>query len=470
MTGRARPWRWILLILLQCVGVPSWADDVPLDAEACVRYALGRSPRVDEAQALVQQWQARLAEVESIYWPKLNAMGFVAPTFAVHGTGANTRVTNDYSPGAWGPYARLQATLAWPIYSFGRVESGAEAARQRALVEVARVRETRNILALEIRRLHTLHLYARSLLPSLQLARKTVGEAFDKAQTLFAEGTGKVTQVELDRLRYGQLEVERLALQVENGAELSLQALRQAMDMPDEATLTLALERLPSLDDVPGVPEPATLLRLASHMRPEWQQIDHGLQATEALAKAEARANAPIVAVAGQLELGWAPNRDDDPNPYHNDPYNIVAGGVGLGFLWNLDPMAAKARVEAAKATSAEIQAQARFAKTGIALQVRKAHQDFARQQATAKLTGEQIKAAQRWLAFAAANYTTGTGEARDVLDGLVAFLQAKRNHYEGLRDLVVARAEVLFAVGCDLDPGAALAESAEKQPAGTKP
>ena len=433
--------------------------ETPVDAEACVRIALERSPRIGEAQARVQQWEARLAEVESLYGPKLTALGFVAPTFTVHGTGATPRVSYDFSPGAWGPYARLQATLAWPIYSFGRAEAGADAARQRALVEVARVRETRNIIALEVRRLYAVHLYARSLLPTLELARTTVTQAFERAQTLFGEGTGKVTQVDLDRLHYGLLEVERLTRQAVDGADLSLQALRQAMDLPEDATLILAQTRLTPEDGRP-LPPRAALLQLAAQQRPEWQQIDHGLQATEALAKAELRANAPILAVGGQFEAGWTPTRDDDPNPYHNDPYNIVAGGLAVGFLWNFDPFAALAKAAAARAMTREVQAQARFAATGIPLQVRKAFAEYQRQRDMTPLAAEQVKAGQRWLTFAAAAYGTGTGEARDILEGLLTFLSAKRNYYEGLRDLRVARAELLFAVGCDVEQAWPLASA----------
>lgn len=458
MTTRGRallPAVW--LCLCASTSVRAAPATAALDAEACVRLALEHSPRVGEAQARVEQWQARLAEVESLYRPKLNALGFVAPTFAVHGTGANKLVHYDFSPSAWGPYARLQATLAWPVYSFGRAEAGSDAAKHRALVEVARVRETRNIIALEVRRLYALHLYARSLLPTLELARTTVAQAYERAQTLFGEGSGKVTQVDLDRLYYGQLEVDRLTRQAVDGADLALQALHQAMGLQADVPLILAQGRL-SVEEDETLPPREALLRVAAQKRPEWQQIDHGRQATEALAKAELRANAPILAVGGQLELGWTPNRDDDPNPYHSDPYNIVAGGLAVGFFWNLDPFATMARASAARAMTREVEAQARFAASGIPLQVRKALLDYQRQRDMAPLGAEQVKAGQRWLTFAAAAYGTGTGEARDILEGLLTFLQAKRAYYETLRDIRIARAEVLFAVGCDVDPGPALA------------
>ena len=35
---------------------------------------------------------------------------------------------------------------------------------------------------------------------------------------------------------------------------------------------------------------------------------------------------------------------------------------------------------------------------------------------------------------FAGAAFATGTGEAKDVLEGLAAYLQAKRSHYETLQ------------------------------------
>ena len=49
---------------------------------------------------------------------------------------------------------------------------------------------------------------------------------------------------------------------------------------------------------------------------------------------------------------------------------------------------------------------------------------------------------------FAGAAFATGTGEAKDVLEGLAAYLSAKRSHYESLQQLQPALAQILYVTG----------------------
>ena len=102
-------------------------------ADACVRAALGHDPQLAEARARTRQWQARHDQIAALYRPKVNALGWAAPTYSVHGTGADRLVSYDFRQ--WGPYLRLQLTAFWPVYTFGAAESGLQAADARAAVE-----------------------------------------------------------------------------------------------------------------------------------------------------------------------------------------------------------------------------------------------------------------------------------------------------------------------------------------------
>jgi outer membrane protein TolC len=55
-------------------------------------------------------------------------------------------------------------------------------------------------------------------------------------------------------------------------------------------------------------------------------------------------------------------------------------------------------------------------------------------------------------MVFAGAGFSTGTAEAKDVLEGLIAWLSARRVQIEAARDAHLARAQLLFAVGQDRD------------------
>jgi outer membrane protein TolC len=431
-------------LLLLALLAPAVVPDAPLTPDDCVRLALAQNAQIEEAEAKVAGARALLRAVEANYGPRLNAVGWVAPMFTVEGSALGPVTRRWKSPGDWGPYVHLESVLAKPLYTFGRVEAGEEAARARLRVEQARVTAAEAAIATEVRTLYHAHLFARSMLPSLKLGARIVGEALEKAEAMYAAGEG-ITQVDLGRLRYGQSEVQRLTRIAEDGAALALDALKHTMRLPHSTPLTLAWARLPAPDALPAL---ADAQAEALEHRPEWAMLREGEAAAQALARAERLANAPTVFAAGTFNFDWAPTRDDSDNPYHRDPFNIVTGGVAVGLQWDFQPLRARARAESAEARGAEVMALKAFAQTGIPLEVFRAHQMASQQGALARQAKIGVKAARKWFTFAGNAYKSGTGDARDILEGLVSLLSAKRTYYQHLRGHHDARAHLARATG----------------------
>lgn len=418
------------------------ALDHPLTPAECVEIALARSGQIAEAEAKVQGFRAQLAEVSANYGPRLQAMAYVAPMFTVEGGVGG--YTNKYGPSDWGPYVHLESLLSLPIYTFGRVEAGERAAQARVKVEEARVRLAEGMLAREVRSYYHLVVYARSLQPALGFARKLLDEAQQTAQAQYEAGQG-ITQVDLGRLAYGDAELSRMSRIAQDGEALALEALKHTMGLPADAPLALAWARLPAPEATPSLPD---VLQVAASGRPEWTMLSKGREAALSLAEAERLANVPALFLAGQLSVDWAPTRDDADNPYVWDPFNRVFGGVAIGVQWDLQPLRAAARARVAEALAAEVEGIATFARTGIPLEVRRAHQDLVRHAALVGTARGGVKATRRWLTFASAAYQSGTGDAKDILEGLVAWLSAKRTYMDHLRGYHDARAELARATG----------------------
>lgn len=430
---------------------PASAQEAPQawGVEQCVERALRDSPRLAEAQGKVSEWRGRLSEVESVFYPKLSGTLFVAPMFTVHGDGYSRQWEYRWkSIRDWAPYTNLELLLSQPLYTFGRAAAGKRAAQERMALEEARVRETRNAVALEVRRMYYTHLFALSIQPALKQAISGFTKAADQAQKLFESATGDVTQVDVSKLAYGKAEAQRYLLVAEDGAALSLAALRHLMAMPQEVPLTLAHASLPP---PPESVTPTTLgecIQQAASHRPEWAQAEHGRRAAVALEEAERLANWPMLFIAGQFHGAHTPNRDIDGNPWHLDMFNVLTGGIALGLKFEMDPALAAAKADVARAYHEQVVAMERLAATGIPLQVRRAYDDMQRAHRTYKLSSQSILATRNWMTFASTAYGSGTGEARDLLEGLVAYVQAKRSHYENLQAFYMAQAELTFAMG----------------------
>lgn len=416
--------------------------------EACVAEAVAHSGQVAEGRGKVAEWEARLAEVRATWWPKLTGYAFAAPMFEVRGSPAG--VERDYR--TWGPYLRFEGLLAQPVYTFGRLEAGERAAAERVEVERSQLELTRQKVALEVRRYHDLHLYARGLLPTLRSIRKILDEASAKAQELYDGASGKVTNVDLMKLKYASTELDKYAVQAEAGAAIALAALQHVMGLPAEPAIVLAEAELP--EPPPGdLPAVEALVRLAAERRPEAAQLRHGRAAAESLERSEARADWPVLAVVGQLSASWTPTRSDVSNPYYADPYNDLSGGVALALRFDLDPARSRARSAGARSLVEQVDGLARHAATGIPVEVRKAHSDAAQALKLVRLASEGSSATRKWMVFAGAAYVAGTGETRDLLEGVAAYGAARKGYFDALLAFHQAMAQLALATGGALVP-----------------
>jgi outer membrane protein len=416
-----------------------------LSVDDCVRIALADSGLVVEAKGKVTEWEGRLAEVQSTFYPKLMGLGYVAPLYSVTGSPLAPDVTRDYS--AWGPYFHLQATLAQPIYTFGRYTAGKTAAEERLAVEKARYEQARNVLALEVRKYYYLHLYALSFKPALESAKRILDEADAKSKEMYAEGSGKVTNVDLMKLKYGITELEKYRVQADIGSELALAALKHTMGLPMNAAIVADQESLPSAPS-DALPTLATFIQKAAENRPEVKQLKHGEKAAISFEEAERLAMMPVAFVAGQLDLNYTPMWPDSPNPFHYDRYNDITPGAAIGLQFDIDIAKSLARAKSAHGTVEQVEGLKKFASTGIPMEVRKAYDDAVQAEKLLKLSDEGSVAGRKWMIFAGSAYVAGTGEAKDLLEGMVAYLTAKKSYYDALQSLHVARATLQYAVG----------------------
>jgi outer membrane protein TolC len=413
--------------------------------EECVAQAVARSGRVAEARGKVDEWEAKRAEVAAVFSPKLSGFAFGAPVYGVRGTGASEHVRTDW--GNWGPYWRFEGMLVQPVYTFGRVSAGEKAAGERVEVERAQLELERQRVALEARRYYHLHLYARSFQPTLRTIRKLLDEAMAKAQQLYDSASGKVTNVDLMKLKYASTELDKYAVQAEAGAAIALAALQHVMGLPAEPPITLAETQLAAPGDAP-LPPLETLVGAAVERRPESAQIRHGRLATESLELSESRADYPVLAIVGQLLASRTPNRTDDPNPYHWDPYNDLNGGVALVLRFDLDPAKSRARSAGARALRAQVEGLATYASTGIPVEVRKAYGDATEALKLLALAREGSTATLKWMLFAGAAYASGTGETRDVLEGVAAYGAARKGYFDALLAYHQAVAQLAHVTG----------------------
>ncbi|MDX1812114.1 MAG: TolC family protein, partial [Gammaproteobacteria bacterium] len=378
--------------------------------------------------------------------PKLNALTFVAPMYTVHGDALHD-VERKYDFASWGPYTHLDMLVSMPLYTFGKLESGVDAADARLAVEKGSLKISENRVKLEVTRMYYTHLYSIAMQKELKRFKTRLSEVQTRAQEFYDAATGKVTKADLMRLRFAETELDKYMLIAKDGTEISLAGLKYLMGRATDFELQLADTKLSNLNmEAPAATD--KLVQTAKANRPELQQVEKGLQAATALRKSEASSNKPVIFVAGNLQANWTPTRDHATNPYQYDPYNSLNGGVAVGAKLDLDWALTKSKLDKANAEIAKVKALQQKAVLGIPVEVQKARNKIIRLRDQLRLSKQAGKATRKWVVFTSAEYMTGVGEVKDVLEGLAAMLQSRRDYLETIMQLNVADAELDFVLG----------------------
>ncbi len=424
-------------------GVP----DKPLSADDCVAVALARSARVEGARADVAVIRAQADQIAAIMSPSLSALTFVAPMFHAQG---GFGLQGDYKSdlGKWGPYAHGDFQMVFPLATFGRFSAAQKASEARVSVEKEKAREQEHAVRAEVRRLYGLRLYARSMIPNLENGRDVLKKAIDKAEEMFAAQTGEVTVADRMKLAYGAGEIARFLRLAHDGEELATLALKQAMGLPLEASIRLADDLLTVPADLPGKLQ--ELVARARDHRPEAAQIAHGRRATSAWREAEEKAYLPSLFAAAVGRADYSPVRPSTSSAVAYNLYNDWYVGAAAGLKFDLEPAKASARAAEAAAKGRWVEAQAALAETGIPLQVKKAFQELERNRDLTVVAEEQVKSTRKWMTFSAAGYSGGTAEAKDVLEGVGAYLLSKKNYYDHVLGIWQALADLEQFTGAD--------------------
>ncbi len=430
---------------LSIVTPPAAALAAPLGADDCVRIAVERSARVQAARADVEVYRAQADQVEALLSVKFQAVTYMAPMFkAEGGLGFDAPYRNDLT--SWGPYAHADARLIKPLGTFGRYTAGVTAARERVAVEQEKARETANVVRSEVRRLYALRLYALSMKPNLENGKQILGKAISKAEAMYAKDTGDVTLPDLMRLKYGAGEIDRFLRLANDGIELAGLAIKQAIGMSLAEPIEFADDKLAPIEgDIAALAE---LVEAARRDRPEMAQIAHGKLATAAWETAERRANLPVLFAAAAGQADWSPMRPKGYSGAFYNLYNDWFAGAAVGLKFDIDLAAAGAKAGEAQAKGRWVAANEGLAATGIPLQVEKARRDLVQNRDLSRIAEDEVKSTRKWMAFSAAAYESGTGEARDVLEGVAAYLLAKKAYYDHLLGAFQAKADLELAIG----------------------
>ncbi|MCA9543319.1 MAG: TolC family protein [Myxococcales bacterium] len=443
------------------------------------------NPAVDIARAKLADYQAQFTRAYYAWTPQLRVDSLLAPlperrllrecvvgTWPVAGQvdpaligpcpGQNIeddqRITADTEIGI---LIRTTARVTLPIYTFGKVEAGVQAARAGVEAGKAGVEVTQAELEVMVKQAYYGVQLAHTVLEVLEDGRKRMEAAKADIDKELEKESGRFTSNDLRKLIVQQADLEAGYLETEALAETAREGLRVAAGLRPGQAFQLDRKELQAvpIEDRP----PEAYLELAYVSRPELRMADAGLRAQASLVDLEEANFWPDIALVGQFGFARGTSAEDSPDPFANDQFNFLSWGVVLGAEWRLDFANQFSKLHRAQASLAKARAQRDALRQQVRLDLTEKVGQMTRYRREVAVRESAVKASKAWLVSSTLNFGMGLASTDNLISALTAYSKARLSYYRAIYEYNLAVARLSRAVGAELALPADLEEPAPR-------
>jgi outer membrane protein TolC len=418
-----------------------------LNLQQCIQKAVEVSPEIGEARYEEEVYKSKKMQADSAVYPQIELFVIAGPSpEAKEGEFFRTDVK---ATSINGVFSSAEVTLIQPIYTFGKIAGYREAAASGIRVAQAGTDKKTSDIVLRTKELYYSLLLAMDMRRLVLEIKDDLLESIKKAERQIEIGSPWADEANLYKLRAFLGEVERNLNESEKGVALARDALITIMGLPRDIDFDIADSTLTPEDNIPA--ELAWYLKNANEMRPEFIQLKEGLNARNALVRAERSGFYPQLFVGLRASVAGATNRDRIDNPYVFDHFNHAYGAAFMGLKWSIDFGITKGRVKEAESEYHKLAEKKRFAENAIPLQVRKAYLDFQEAEKNIVALENAYKNARKWVVTAMLNFDMGIGEAKEIGEAAAIYAQTKANYIRSVFNHRMSFANLLYAAGMDM-------------------
>jgi outer membrane protein len=420
-----------------------------LDLDEFVRRALEAAPEVAVARWDVAARQAKLQEAKaSRFVPEFEALNLIGLAPRYRGTVLNPKDTVDTS--AYGPFTSVEVNVIQPLFTWGKLTAGINAAMHAVESEVAASEGVAADVVLQVKTLYYNVLLARSVEGVLVESRDAFEDALETANRRRDDGDADISELDILYLRVAHAEIAKEIPKLGTGAQGALEALRMmcGLDRKDPVDVK---ER--QLEPVKKKLEPLEhYTNQLYDKNPAWKQIDAGVAAKAEEVKTVEADFLPMFFLTGTFAYSYAPRSDRQLNPFAWDQFNYQRGPGGVfGIRWPLNFHITAAKVEATRAELGKLEAQRRQAHEGLALELEQAYLKVLETKAALEKLEDGRKAGRAILTLSVTNFDIGIGDAGEILQGLSNYAQVSGHYFEAVRDYNLAVAALERVSGIEV-------------------
>jgi len=417
-----------------------------LGVDDCVRIALKSAPELGEAQSDIELTTSKLDEAKAYRYPQLEVTSLFGPATQARREDltATDKSYNRLNQLTW--FTSADATIIQPLFTFGKISENMKAATHGIEVDRSRKEQRANEIALKVHEYYYGLLLAREMKELVLEVQESLSKAREKAQKLLDQGSDSVEELDLYKLDAFSGEVSKYLEEAMKGEKLALAALKTRLGLPIDSPLEISIQRLVMIEQT--IPAFEKFVDKARAKRPEFRQISEGIKARSALVEASRANYYPDIFLGGLFSWAYAEDRDRIRNPYINDQFKHVNGGVALGLRWKLDFGITSAKVSAERAQHNRLLSTKELADANIPLQIKKYYLELKEAENSAAATKIAYTNSKKWAVTALANFDFGVGPAKEIFEALQAYARMRAAYFQSLYNHRMAWANLDYATG----------------------
>jgi outer membrane protein TolC len=451
----------LFLLVVVTAGAPSPASAKKLTLPQLLELARG-NPGLQANAAAIDASEAQVTEAKLNWLPQGDLLSILAPSPNIKcenpfmgttgGSPSDLCIRTD-SPEAritdvsWNKvFTRTEVKLIQPIFDFGKISAGIDAAEAGVGVSKQKGAGARADVELNVRKAYYGLKFAREVIDMLDEGSSYVDDAQKRLDKDLASGTGNVSVTDKLRMRTVRAELDARILEAKRLQALARDSLRTLLGSEAPTDIDVDDEEFepPEITERPV----AYYEDLAKANRPEVRMLEYAVKAKSALADLERRREYPDVVLIATGVFAYAQTVDDPQNAYYSHYFNSRSAGLAAALRMQLDLGPKIARARKTEAEAREITHRRSEALGGILLEVRKTYAEASEAASRVAAMDKGQKAGKAWISAVAQNFAVGLAEARDLSDALVAFFGMRTRYLQAVFDLYVARSALTRATG----------------------
>ena len=458
-------------LLVTLVTYTSFAEEIDSSLELTPLYlaecARKDNPALRLAHAQLEQAKSQLTLANRSIFPTLNVDGLLAPLPArrllkycvdrndtIDGLERvivcpNQGIQDDARLSdidGMGIFVRTSATLTQPLYTFGKISHGREAAQ----AGYSAVQELTKVATVHFDHLAFQTYYGLALAKQAKKVFRKGKRHLRKVRKSIEKGIekGQYTSNDLRKLKIKESQFDLSSSEVESHYALALRNIKLSCKLDKVDKVTLQSRKLKPISYV--LEKEERYLKRALENRPEIKAAKQQIFAREAL-RAQALANFfPNLALIATFGFARGTSAEDNPDPFANDPFNVLGYGAYLGLSWRLNFAQLTSKLQASEAAILKAKAELHGLTQRLNLEMSQYYLEVQRRQMNLKIREDARLQAKQLVSSTMMNYNTGLIKTKAVLDAIQTSFTQSLEYDREVYDFNLAVLRLTQASGVD--------------------